>query len=191
MAEQPQIPENVTPAQFFEQILPLGFAAQAAEMPTPPADFIIQFSVEGAAGGDWVANIVDGKMNVSNGRDEAAHLCVNIGVDDLLDAILQRNGAALSLVLPPQRPGRPDNSARAKQMKGTMAVELSRPDKDPFRVATCFNGGATPKTIIKMAIADYVNMVEGRLNGQQAFMSGKLKVEGDMAFLMQIAALTA
>jgi hypothetical protein len=191
MAEQPQIPENVTPAQFFEQLLPLGFAAQAAEMPTPPADFTIQFSVEGEGGGDWVAKIVDGKMNVSKGRDEAANLTVNIGVDDLLDAILGRNGAALSLILPPQRPGRPDNSARAKQIKGTMALELSRAEKDPFRVAMCFNSGATPKTIMKMTIVDYVSMAEGKLNGQQAFMSGKIKVEGDMAFLMQIAALTA
>jgi putative sterol carrier protein len=42
-----------------------------------------------------------------------------------------------------------------------------------------------------MKLADYVAMQEGRLNGQEAFMTGKLKVEGDMGFLMQIAALNA
>jgi putative sterol carrier protein len=34
-------------------------------------------------------------------------------------------------------------------------------------------------------------MQEGRLNGQEAFMTGKMRIEGDLAFLMQIAALNA
>jgi hypothetical protein len=190
MAEPLQVPENVTPEQFFEQLLPLGFAAQAAESGSAPGDFAIQFVVQGEGGGEWVAKIADGKMAVSKGRGEA-NLSVNIGLDDWRDAVLQRNGAALSLILPPQRPGRPDNSARAKQLKGTMGLELSRPERDPFRVEMCFNNSGAPKTTIKMTIADYVSMAEGKLNGQQAFMSGKLKVEGDMGFLMQIAALTA
>jgi putative sterol carrier protein len=32
-------------------------------------------------------------------------------------------------------------------------------------------------------------MQSGKLNGQEAFMTGKIKVEGDMGFLMQIATL--
>ena len=35
-----------------------------------------------------------------------------------------------------------------------------------------------------------VALQEGRLNAQEAFMTGKVRVEGDMAFLMQIAAVT-
>jgi SCP-2 sterol transfer family len=189
MAEQPQVPENVTPAQFFEELLPTGFAAQTADG-SAPGDFTIQFAVQGEGGGEWVARVADGKMAVSKGREEA-NLTVSVGVEDWRDAVLQRNGAALSLILPPQRPGRPDNSARAKQIKGTMGLELSRPEKDPFRVEMCFNNAPAPKTTIKMTIGDYVDMAEGKLNGQMAFMSGKLKVEGDMGFLMQIAALTA
>jgi len=40
-----------------------------------------------------------------------------------------------------------------------------------------------------MAIADYVAMQDGSQNGQMLFMQGKIKVEGDMGFLMQIASL--
>jgi len=29
-------------------------------------------------------------------------------------------------------------------------------------------------------------MVDGKLNGQEAFMTGKMKVEGDMGFMMQV-----
>jgi putative sterol carrier protein len=44
---------------------------------------------------------------------------------------------------------------------------------------------------MKAKLADYVAMQEGKLNGQEAFMTGKLRIEGDMGFLMQIAALNA
>jgi putative sterol carrier protein len=52
-----------------------------------------------------------------------------------------------------------------------------------------FNNATAPRTLIKMKLGDYVAMQEGKLNGQEAFMTGKLKVEGDLGFLMQIAAL--
>ena len=188
MAEQPQVPANVTPAQFFEEFLPMGFAAQAAESGSTPGDFAMVFQVEGEGGGEWLAKIEGGKMTVTKGGGEA-NLTTRMSVADWRDAVTGQNGANLSLILPPQRPGRPDNSGRAKALKGVMGVELARDGAEPFRVEMCFNGATAPKTIIKMKIADYIAMQDGSLNGQQAFMSGKLKVEGDMGFLMQIAAL--
>jgi putative sterol carrier protein len=189
MAEQPQVPANVTPAQFFEEFLPMGFAAQAAESGSAPSDFTMAFRLDGEGGGEWLAKIEGGKMNVTRGGGEA-NLTTSMAVGDWRDAVQGQNGASLALILPPQRPGRPDNSGRAKQLKGTMAIELSREAGDPFRMEMCFNGAAAPKTVLKAKIADYVAMQEGTLNGQQAFMSGKLKVEGDMGFLMQVATLT-
>ena len=53
----------------------------------------------------------------------------------------------------------------------------------------CFNGAPAPRTLLRMAIAEYVGMQDGSQNGQMLFMQGKIKVEGDMGFLMQIAAL--
>ena len=127
-------------------------------------------------------------MHVTPGvRD--ANLSVTLGVDDWRDAVLNRNGAALGIILPANRPGRPDNSGRAKALKGTMALELARPETDPFKVELCFNGAPAPRTLLRMAIADYVGMQDGSQNGQMLFMQGKIKVEGDMGFLMQIASL--
>ena len=99
--------------------------------------------------------------------------------------------AAPALLLPASRPGRPDNSGRAKALKGTIAQELSREGGDPFKLEMSFNGATTPRTILKMKLADFVAMQEGKLNGQEAFMTGRLRIEGDMAFMMQVAALTA
>ena len=76
-------------------------------------------------------------------------------------------------------------------LKGTIAQELAREGGDPFKVEMTFNGAATPRTVLKMKLADFVAMQEGKLNGQEAFMTGRLRIEGDMAFMMQVAALTA
>jgi hypothetical protein len=188
MADQPQISDDVSPQQFFEQLLPMGFHAQSANGGAAPTDFAIQFTLTGEGGGAWNALIHDGHMQVTPGAQDA-NLSVTLGVDDWRDAVLNRNGATLGIILPANRPGKPDNSGRAKALKGTMALELARPEKDPFKVELCFNGAPAPRTLLRMAIADYVGMQDGSQNGQMLFMQGKIKVEGDMGFLMQIASL--
>ncbi len=186
MAEQAPLPDDVTPAQFFEQLLPLGFQAQSAG--AAPQEFGIQFSLSGEGGGAWHAAIRDGAMTVTPGVGEA-NLAVALAVDHWRDAVLGRNGASLGLILPANRPGRPDNSGKAKALKGTMALELARPEADPFKVEMTFNGAPAPRTVLRMAMVDYLGMQDGSQNGQMLFMQGKIKVEGDMGFLMQVASL--
>lgn len=51
-------------------------------------------------------------------------------------------------------------------------------------------GDGDAQCTIKMAASDYVDMVEGRANGQQLFFTGKLKIEGDMGLAMKLQKLT-
>ena len=190
MAEQPPVTEEVTPEQFFEQLLPAGFQAQREAGGNVPQDFTMQYVLQGDGGGEWAVTIEDGQMSTKKGRHDAV-ITTTLSIDDFRDAVLGRNGATLALLLPQNRPGRPDNSGRVKQMKGTVAQELSRESGDPFKIELSFNGAATPRTVLKMKLADFVAMQEGKLNGQEAFMTGRLRIEGDMAFMMQVAALTA
>ena len=161
-----------------------GMAAKAREA----AHFLKALAHESRRHILLVLRFRGGRMTARKGSGEA-NLAFSLQVADWRDAVLGRNGATLSLIVPPARPGRPDNSARAKQLKGTLALDLARDGNDPVRMEMAFNDAATPRTVMKMKLADYVAMQEGRLNGQEAFMTGKLKVEGDLGFLMQIAAL--
>ena len=190
MAEQPAVPESVTPAQFFEELLPMGFTTQVEAGVTVPENFTMQYNVVGPGGGEWFITIADKKMTARKGKGEAI-VTFTIAEPDWRDAVLGRDGASISLILPQSRPGRPDTSGRAKTLKGTMALELAREGRDPAKIELSFNGAATPRTLVKMKLPEYVAMQEGRLNGQEAFMTGKMKIEGDLAFLMQIAALNA
>ena len=51
-------------------------------------------------------------------------------------------------------------------------------------------GDSEAQCTIKMAASDYVDMLEGKANGQQLFFSGKLKIEGDMGLAMKLQNLT-
>jgi hypothetical protein len=189
MADQTALAEDVTPEQFFEEFLPSGFAAQAQGGDAAPPAATMQYHVTGPGGGDWTLVISGGQMTARKGSTDA-NVTFTVSVDDWRDAVLGRNGAALGLILPQPRPGRPDNSARALALKGTMGLELSRDGKDPFKIEISFNNAATPKTVVKMKLAEFVDLQTGKLNGQEAFMTGKLKVEGDLGFLMQIGQMS-
>ena len=47
----------------------------------------------------------------------------------------------------------------------------------------------SPNMTMTMTASDYVDMITGKLNGQMAFMSGKLKIAGDMGMAMKMQSL--
>lgn len=44
---------------------------------------------------------------------------------------------------------------------------------------------------ITVSASDWVDIVNGKLNGQMAFLSGKIKIQGDMALAMKLQSLTS
>jgi len=57
---------------------------------------------------------------------------------------------------------------------------------------TCtVSSGAAPAAdlTVSMASSDWLDMIGGKLNGQMAFMSGKLKLKGDMGLAMKLGSL--
>jgi len=57
--------------------------------------------------------------------------------------------------------------------------------------ACAVNPGAagSPNLTITMASQDWLDMIGGKLSGQMAFMSGKLKLKGDMGLAMKVGSL--
>ena len=48
---------------------------------------------------------------------------------------------------------------------------------------------ASPSITITMKESDYLDMINGKLNGQMAFMMGKLKIVGDMGLALKLQTL--
>jgi len=48
---------------------------------------------------------------------------------------------------------------------------------------------ANPNLTLAMSAQDWIDMAGGKLSGQMAFMSGKLKLKGDMGLAMKIGGI--
>lgn len=47
----------------------------------------------------------------------------------------------------------------------------------------------SPNITISMTAQDYLDMLAGKLNGQMAFMTGKLRIAGDMGLALRLQSL--
>ncbi len=88
------------------------------------------------------------------------------------------------------------NADAAKGMNSTIQFNLSGDDGGQWYVtikdskAEVSKGTASAANMtLSMTAQDYVDMIMGKLNGQMAFMSGKLKISGDMGLAMKMQSL--
>ncbi|MCP5097227.1 MAG: SCP2 sterol-binding domain-containing protein [Chloroflexi bacterium] len=85
---------------------------------------------------------------------------------------------------------------KAKELELTVAFNLTGDDGGQWAVEVA-NGKANvvegevdnPTATIKMDGGDYVKMTKGELNPMMAFMSGKIKVDGDLNSVMKFQQL--
>ncbi len=87
------------------------------------------------------------------------------------------------------------NPAKLAGLNANFQFELSGDDGGTFH-ANIANGaaevgpGATKANVtILMSAADFKAMVGGTLNATQAFMTGKLKIQGDMSLAMRLQSI--
>ena len=90
------------------------------------------------------------------------------------------------------------NAAAAKGMNSVIQFNLSGDGDNAGQYHTIIKDGTlevkegvhpSPSMTMTMAGTDYVDMTTGKLNGQMAFMSGKLKIAGDMGLAMKMQSL--
>ena len=82
------------------------------------------------------------------------------------------------------------NPAKAAGQQATVQYEIGAPDgihEWAMRIAdgACEVGPGradSPRVTIRMGLGDFLRLITGKANGMQLFMTGKLKVSGDLFF---------
>ena len=88
------------------------------------------------------------------------------------------------------------NKEASSGVNATYQFDLTGDEGGTYHV--CVEDGAcevhegaadSPNITITMAAADYVDMINGKLNPPMAFMGGKLKIKGDMSLALKMQQL--
>jgi SCP-2 sterol transfer family len=176
-----------TPAEYFEQTVPQQFAAALAGVPEAVGqpELTAVYVVIGEGGGTYSLRALDGQIAVSAGAIADADMHTTLSIEDWRTST--QSGLSDPLV---------DYVARrkvavVKSLKGLVRLELQRPDGSTWQSATIFGGQTEPEVTLRMTADDYSTMMRGELNGQMAFLTGKLKFDGNLPLLMQVGALSA
>ncbi|MCL6478260.1 MAG: SCP2 sterol-binding domain-containing protein [Peptococcaceae bacterium] len=89
-----------------------------------------------------------------------------------------------------------NNAAKNKGTSGIFQFEIGGDDPMNFYfklddgVPSVAEGVAdSPNITVTMASPDFKDLIDGKLNGTMAFMSGKLKIKGDMSLAMKLEGL--
>ncbi len=88
------------------------------------------------------------------------------------------------------------NAEKAGDMNAVILFDLSGDGGGQWSV-TIANGACdivtgaadSPKATVRMDAGDYHDMITGKLNPMMAFMSGKVKVEGDLNTVMKFQSI--
>lgn len=198
----------VPPAELLEKWLPQAF--EEADLPEDvrTSDVRLGLVLEGQGGGEWVLSVESGKLRVEPAsRDDTAFTFVQ-SVDDWRGALWQGRGgavgkAAAGLFRPSEGlagagggMGAVPNPAALEQMRqldGLVRVLVTGGQGGDWSVGFKLGPGAIPAkptTTLAVSEADAGAMQRGELNPLEAFMAGRIRVEGDMTLVMQMQAIS-
>jgi putative sterol carrier protein len=129
-------------------------------------------------GRDQLAELVEGRTD-----EEINEYVSSTGVDDVLDQIFEGMKQAF---LPEKAVGQ---SALVQwdiaAPDGTHSYQVNI---DNGECSVAKGGDGSPRVTLGLTLADFIRFVSGKLDGMQAFMSGKLKLSGDMFFAQTMQA---
>ncbi len=75
--------EANTPREFFEKILPQRFKPEKAA----GVDVVVQVTITGQNGGNWIVTIKDQKLSVSEGVHPSPNLSLKMDEKDYIDLV--------------------------------------------------------------------------------------------------------
>jgi putative sterol carrier protein len=198
MSSLPEIPTDIAPAAFFEELLPRHFAALSGGK-IRNIDGVLVARVTGEGGGAWSLSVRDGALQVRAEANTGALAYLQMDravwrtVMEKTTEVAQKGqgswlGAFKFLFPEPQLVQLVKNS-----MTGTAEIRLKQEGTDPLSLFFGFKElrPEAPKTKVTMALSDWVDLAARKVVPAQLFMAGKATVEGDMALAMNMSMLLA
>lgn len=187
---------KTTAKEFFENMVP-QIATSHKDKLTPEQKAVnhaVAFVLTGTGGGEWTIGFANGDVSVKPGIQAGANPVVHLSAEHWHDVMTGKRvtmGAVGNFTDMDMSHFKPILLQRLKPIKGTLKIVVEDEAEGDMDTTVQFGEGApaNPTTTMRMK-ADIARQVqEKKLNPQQAFMQGHIKIQGDMNLVMQVATL--
>jgi putative sterol carrier protein len=184
-------PLEITPAEFFGSWLPEELSRLQAASGAPLPEGTIGVTLEGDGGGAWTIECRGGEVQIAEGEAAAPDLGIRQSVQDWRTVVAGEGDGGFELVAA----GGPSFDVllaagpvteQLRQVRGALRLEVTGYRDRTFAIDLTFNGSAEPTATISVDAETFQAMRDGTIAPPQAFFSGKILIQGDQAFAMQL-----
>ncbi|MCL4468605.1 MAG: SCP2 sterol-binding domain-containing protein [Deltaproteobacteria bacterium] len=182
---------DISVNKFFEDVVPQIFSDELKNHPVQDMeglDFKLQFKITGentVTYGIVVKNGTDLKV-IPNGIPDP-QINIELNEKDWRDSITGKEGgnAVMGMFFNPAMLNKGKYNSLLG-VKGVLNLALARESGELFNAKLQFNNANLPASTIKMKASEYSAMLDGKINPVMAFMSGKMKISGDMGLALKL-----
>jgi putative sterol carrier protein len=189
-----EVKDDVSVEEYFEQVVPKIFEEQLAGSPVTGmegTEVSLQFDITDGGTKTYSMIVKDAReLEVKAGPVPDPLVRIVLPEDVWREAVTGKLAGAVDMFTDTRQLANRRRFDQLVDTRGTMELDLSRPGEPNVGLTVTFNGAETPKALFRISVDDWGKMSKGELPGVTAFMSGQLKIEGDMAFAMALGNLT-
>lgn len=190
-----EVPENISVKEYFEEIVPKMAEEQLSKVTATGMEgtlFTVEFDVKGDQTYVYGITAKDAKeISVAEGAMENPMLKVVLSEDIWRKAVTGKMEGAMDMFTDLGQSANRKRYDALMSTKGTMNLEITLDDGSVAEITVVFNGAESPQVTFKAALEDWAKIQSGELAGPTAFMTGKMKIDGDMPFAMALGNLMA
>jgi|NGEPerStandDraft_9_1074522.scaffolds.fasta_scaffold25005_2 putative sterol carrier protein len=191
-----QVNDDVTVEDYFQNFVPRMFeeqmkGASITGMDGTTAKLMFNVASDGAEH-TYSIVIKDAKeMEIVPGPVDDALVTLDMDEATWRAAVTGKLAGAIDMFTDVNKVANRARYDKIKDMKGTLVLDLTRPDGSNASLKVMFNGAEKPEATFICSLDTWVQLSTGQIPGVTAFMGGQLKITGDMPFAIELSNLVS
>jgi hypothetical protein len=131
--------------------------------------------------------IKDGmNFDVTTGEIDSPHVRISVSLESMSKMVDMKN---IDMLIGMQKQLTRKKFEVLSGLQGTAVFQMKNPDDSVSEITATFNRADTPGATLRLSMPE-ANLIScGKESPVNLFMSGKMKIEGDMAFAMRLQPL--
>lgn len=183
--------DDVSVKEYFEELVPKIFAEQLEKSTVMGMEGTVaklMFKIKNEEAHVYTMVVNDAKdLEVVAGPVDDPLLTIELDESTWREAVTGKLGGAMDMFMDMGQMANRSRYDKVRAVKGTLLLDLERPGGSNISIKISFCGAETPQATFITSLDNWVQISTGQMPGVTAFMGGKLKIEGDMPFAVELS----